>query len=58
MLISDPHPLTAAAAQFQNRGHHPREFYRKVGFPIVGVLADANRFEQPGNNIAATDAPS
>jgi aminoglycoside 6'-N-acetyltransferase I len=41
-----PDPLTAAA-QIQNLGHHPYEFYRKVGFTIVGVLPDANGFGKP-----------
>jgi aminoglycoside 6'-N-acetyltransferase I len=41
-----PDPL-AAAAQIQNLGHHPFEFYRKVGFTIVGVLPDANGFGKP-----------
>jgi hypothetical protein len=37
----------AAAAQIQNLGHHPFEFYRKVGFTIVGLLPDANGFGKP-----------
>jgi aminoglycoside 6'-N-acetyltransferase I len=41
-----PDPLTAAA-QIQNLGHHPFEFYRKVGFTIVGVLPDANGVGKP-----------
>jgi aminoglycoside 6'-N-acetyltransferase I len=41
-----PDPL-AAAAQIQNLGHHPFEFYRKVGFTIVGLLPDANGFGKP-----------
>jgi aminoglycoside 6'-N-acetyltransferase I len=41
-----PDPL-AAAAQIQNVGRHPFEFYRKVGFVIVGVLPDANGFGKP-----------
>jgi aminoglycoside 6'-N-acetyltransferase I len=41
-----PDPL-AAAARIQNIGHHPFEFYRKVGFVIVGVLPDANGFGKP-----------
>ena len=41
-----PDPL-AAAAQIQNLGRHPFEFYRKVGFVIVGVLPDANGFGKP-----------
>jgi aminoglycoside 6'-N-acetyltransferase I len=41
-----PDPL-AAAAQIQNLGRHPFEFYRKVGFTIVGLLPDANGFGKP-----------
>jgi aminoglycoside 6'-N-acetyltransferase I len=41
-----PDPL-AAAAQIRNLGRHPFEFYRKVGFSIVGVLPDANGFGKP-----------
>ena len=29
-----------------------------AGFSIAGVLADANGFGKPDNNIAAADAPS
>ena len=29
-----------------------------AAFSIVGVLADANRFGKPDNNIATADAPS
>ena len=32
----------AAAAQIQSVGRHSFDFYRKVGFVIVGVLPDAN----------------
>ena len=41
-----PDPLSAAAT-IQNVGRHPFEFYRKVGFVIVGVLPDANGFGKP-----------
>ena len=41
-----PDPL-AAAAQIRNVRHHPFEFYRKVGFVIVGVVPDANGFGKP-----------
>jgi len=41
-----PDPLMAAA-QIQNLRRHPFEFYRKLGFAIVGVLPDANGFGKP-----------
>ena len=41
-----PDPL-AAAARIQNVKRHPFEFYRKMGFVIVGVLPDANGFGKP-----------
>ena len=41
-----PDPL-AAAAQIQNVRRHPFEFFRKVGFVIVGVLPDANGVGKP-----------
>ena len=43
-LYLDP---LGAAARIQNLGRHPFEFYRKVGFVIVGVLPDANGFGKP-----------
>jgi aminoglycoside 6'-N-acetyltransferase I len=43
-LYDDP---LGAAARIQNLAHHPFEFYRKVGFVIVGVLPDANGFGKP-----------
>jgi aminoglycoside 6'-N-acetyltransferase I len=41
-----PDPLSAVN-QIRNLGRHPFEFYRKVGFVIVGVLPDANGFGKP-----------
>ena len=41
-----PDPLDVAA-RIQNLGRHPFEFYRKLGFVIVGVLPDANGFGKP-----------
>jgi aminoglycoside 6'-N-acetyltransferase I len=43
-LYLDP---LGAAARIQNLGRHPFEFYRKVGFVIVGVLPDANGYGKP-----------
>jgi aminoglycoside 6'-N-acetyltransferase I len=43
-LYRDP---LGAAARIQNLGRHPFEFYRKMGFVIVGVLPDANGFGKP-----------
>jgi hypothetical protein len=43
-LYLDP---LGAAARIQNLGRHPFEFYRKMGFAIVGVLPDANGFGKP-----------
>ncbi len=34
-------------AQIQNLRRHPYEFYKKVGFVIVGVLPDANGRGRP-----------
>ncbi len=34
-------------ARIRNLNNHPYEFYRKVGFTIVGVLPDANGFGKP-----------
>jgi hypothetical protein len=44
--ISTPIPL-ALATKIQNLARHPFEFYRKVGFAIVGLLPDANGFGKP-----------
>jgi len=41
-----PDPL-ALAAKIQNLARHPFEFYRKVGFTVVGLLPDANGFGKP-----------
>jgi aminoglycoside 6'-N-acetyltransferase I len=39
--------VLAALSTIQNRARHPIEFYRKVGFVVVGVLPDANGFGKP-----------
>jgi aminoglycoside 6'-N-acetyltransferase I len=31
----------------ENRGHHPFEFYLKIGYHVVGVVPDANGFGKP-----------
>ena len=43
-LYLDP---LGAAARIQNLRRHPFEFYRKVGYVIVGVLPDANGYGKP-----------
>lgn len=39
--------VLGALRTIQNLRDHPFEFYRKVGFVIVGVLPDANGFGKP-----------
>jgi aminoglycoside 6'-N-acetyltransferase I len=39
--------VLGALRTLQNRARHPFEFYRKVGFAVVGVLPDANGFGKP-----------
>ncbi len=41
-----PDPLLAAAS-VAGTAQHPLEFYRKLGFVVVGVLPDANGFGKP-----------
>ncbi len=41
-----PDPLRAAA-NVVSAGQHPLEFYRKLGFVVVGLLPDANGFGKP-----------
>ena len=41
-----PDPLRAAA-NVVGAAQHPLEFYRKLGFVVVGVLPDANGFGKP-----------
>jgi aminoglycoside 6'-N-acetyltransferase I len=41
-----PDPLRAAVNVASTAGH-PIEFYRKVGFVVVGLLPDANGFGKP-----------
>lgn len=41
-----PDPL-AAATRLRSHGSHPFEFYRKLGYAVVGVLPDANGYGKP-----------
>ncbi len=41
-----PDPLRAAA-NVASTAQHPLEFYRKLGFVVVGLLPDANGFGKP-----------
>ena len=57
-----PDPL-AAVNTLTSHGSHPFEFYRKLGYAVVGVLPDANGYGKPdifmakrvGHVPAATD---
>ena len=39
--------LPAKLASFKSSGDHPAEFYRRLGFSIVGVMPDANGRGKP-----------
>jgi aminoglycoside 6'-N-acetyltransferase I len=39
--------LPRRLANVANPGHHPYEFYQRLGFTIVGVMPDANGFGKP-----------
>lgn len=39
--------VLGALSTIRNLGRHPFEFYRKMGFVIVGALPDANGFGKP-----------
>lgn len=39
--------LPAKLASFRSGGNHPAEFYRRLGFGIVGVMPDANGRGKP-----------
>jgi aminoglycoside 6'-N-acetyltransferase I len=41
-----PNPLDHLS-RIENLRGHPYEFYRKLGFVIVGVMPDANGFGKP-----------
>ena len=41
-----PDPL-AAVNRLTSHGSHPFEFYRKLGYAVVGVLPDANGYGKP-----------
>lgn len=41
-----PNPLEPLAS-LRNLGGHPFEFYRKIGFCVVGVIPDANGYGKP-----------
>ena len=45
-------------ARIRNLNDHPYEFYRKVGFTIVGVLPDANGFGKPDIFMAKRIRPA
>ena len=49
--------VLGALGAIQDLGDHPFDFYRRVGFAIVGVIPDANGFGKPDILMAKRVAP-
>lgn len=49
--------LPAQSLAFQSGGNHPYEFYRRLGFRIVGVMPDANGRGKPDIFLAKRVGP-